>query len=315
VDGFHGYRRIEEPATHRNLDSDYPNFEYSIMLLKTHFDSGRQMKEQYVGDVSDYRKYALLRALAGDGEIKIGVCWMLTPSDTSSDGSKLGYLQKPAFREFDPPLFDLLATVMNAPDKRRLLLIEESSIVPGATYYNAVVPDALEAREAYFKDALTALQSSDLIFFDPDNGLDVRSRPKGKPASSKYLFRDEVAETFMRGHSLLIYQHFPHEERVGFINRLGAELSELCKAAETWAFTTSHVVFFLVVHSAHAEILNKRAHDAAGKWDASFVAGRHLNVIQDDADNPGDGEALTTPLPTEKPSLLFRLTTRFSRAR
>ena len=42
------------------------------------------MKEQYVGDVSDYRKYALLRALSQSGTIKVGVCWMLTLPDTRS---------------------------------------------------------------------------------------------------------------------------------------------------------------------------------------------------------------------------------------
>lgn len=170
------------------------------------------MKEQYVGDISDYRKYALLRALAGDGAVRIGVCWMLTPSDGSTDGSKLSYLQKPAFREFDPPLFDLLATVMDAPDRRRLLLIEESGIVPGASYYNALTPDGLAERQAYFEGALAALASSDLIFFDPDNGLDVRSVRKGRMRSSKYLFRDEVVRTYAAGHSLLIYQHLARAE-------------------------------------------------------------------------------------------------------
>ena len=38
------------------------------------------MKEQYVGDENDYRKYALLRALAATG-LKLGVCWMLTPPE------------------------------------------------------------------------------------------------------------------------------------------------------------------------------------------------------------------------------------------
>ena len=35
------------------------------------------MKNQYFGDVNDYRKYGLLRLLAHAG-LKIGVCWMLT---------------------------------------------------------------------------------------------------------------------------------------------------------------------------------------------------------------------------------------------
>ena len=32
-------------------------------MLTVAFTAGEQMKEQYLGDVSDYRKYALLRAL------------------------------------------------------------------------------------------------------------------------------------------------------------------------------------------------------------------------------------------------------------
>ena len=33
------------------------------------------MKVQYFGDVNDYRKFALLKALSGKG-FTIGVCWM-----------------------------------------------------------------------------------------------------------------------------------------------------------------------------------------------------------------------------------------------
>ncbi len=42
------------------------------------------MKNQYFGDVNNYRKYGLLRRLAGDGEVSIGICWMLTPNDHQS---------------------------------------------------------------------------------------------------------------------------------------------------------------------------------------------------------------------------------------
>jgi hypothetical protein len=70
------------------------------------------MKEQYVGDINDYRKYALLRALAGGGKIKIGVCWMLTPRDNRSDGNKLNYLKNPnKWRRYDPSLFDFRRVV------------------------------------------------------------------------------------------------------------------------------------------------------------------------------------------------------------
>ncbi|TGU88066.1 hypothetical protein EN794_049725 [Mesorhizobium sp. M00.F.Ca.ET.151.01.1.1] len=76
------------------------------------------MKHQYVGDVSDYRKYALLRALSWGGANRIGVCWMLTPSDGRSDGGKLAYLQQSyRYRQFDPQLFDILAHAADEPDR------------------------------------------------------------------------------------------------------------------------------------------------------------------------------------------------------
>jgi len=42
------------------------------------------MKEQYVGDINDYRKYALLRYLAEKGGVRTGVCWMLTQPDAGN---------------------------------------------------------------------------------------------------------------------------------------------------------------------------------------------------------------------------------------
>ena len=38
------------------------------------------MKDQYVGDISDFFKYALLRRIQAAGG-KLVVCWMLTESD------------------------------------------------------------------------------------------------------------------------------------------------------------------------------------------------------------------------------------------
>jgi len=35
------------------------------------------MKHQYFGDVSDYRKYGLLRGIQRHTNLRLGVCWML----------------------------------------------------------------------------------------------------------------------------------------------------------------------------------------------------------------------------------------------
>jgi hypothetical protein len=53
------------------------------------------MKNQYFGDVNDYRKYGLIRLLTGRGEISTAVCWMLTPDDDRTDGKFTDYLGSP----------------------------------------------------------------------------------------------------------------------------------------------------------------------------------------------------------------------------
>ncbi|MBN9076322.1 MAG: hypothetical protein BGN87_05235 [Rhizobiales bacterium 65-79] len=100
------------------------------------------MKHQYVGDINDYRKYALLRALSSGGANRVGVCWMLTPDDGGADGGKLAYLGQPErHRRFDPELFDILTRAAAEPDRRRLQSIEDSGAIPGAAYYNETLPD------------------------------------------------------------------------------------------------------------------------------------------------------------------------------
>jgi hypothetical protein len=65
------------------------------------------LKDQYFGDVNDFRKYGLLRALGVSEDLRLGVCWMLTEGDNRTDGNVLGYLSKPReFRHRDPELFD-----------------------------------------------------------------------------------------------------------------------------------------------------------------------------------------------------------------
>ena len=66
------------------------------------------MKNQYFGDINDYRKYSLLRLLSGHGKISTAVCWMLTPDDLRPDGHRIQYLREPEkWRKFDPAVFDL----------------------------------------------------------------------------------------------------------------------------------------------------------------------------------------------------------------
>ncbi|MBZ9675255.1 hypothetical protein [Mesorhizobium sp. ES1-1] len=224
------------------------------------------VKHQYVGDISDYRKYALLRALSWGGANRIGVCWMLTPSDGSSDGGKLAYLQQPErFRHFDPELFDILAQAADEADRRRLQTIEDSGAISGASYFNELLPDELSGRAAFMEQYRGAFQSADLVFFDPDNGLEISLR-KGRKNSSKFLYLDEVARFYASGKSLLIYQHFPRVERRAFLASCIERLRSVAPDALLWTFTTAHVVFLLVIHPEGPARLAVAATEACRRW-------------------------------------------------
>ena len=237
------------------------------------------MKDQYVGDINDYRKYALLRALSSGGANRVGVCWMLTPSDGRSDGNKLTYLHQPErHRHVDPELFDILAHAAAEPDRRRLATIEDSGAIPGAVYHNELLPDGLAGRHAFMGRCAYAFRDADLIFFDPDNGLEVSSLPKGRKNSCKYLYLDEVAAFYASGKSLLIYQHFPRVERAVFLGHCAERLRAAAPGASLWAFTTAHVVFLLLLHPSSPAHLHSATDAACSCWAPEFISGRPLGI-------------------------------------
>lgn len=204
------------------------------------------MKHQYVGDINDYVKYGLLRELTAHGQISATVAWMLTPDDHSRDGRKLGYLTTPQnWRHRDPELFDALSQIV-AHGQRCVTAVEASNVLPATRFHSELVPRAIEDRRAHFGRTLAIAAGSDLIFFDPDNGLEVGSCPPGRRGSEKYLLWEELVAAYRAGKSVLIYQHFPRQEREAFIWSISQRIGARTGACEIQAFRTSNVVFLLV---------------------------------------------------------------------
>ncbi len=145
------------------------------------------MKNQYYADVNDYRKYGLLRGLVRDRELTLGVAWMLTPDDSGPDGRFTDYAADPTrWREYDPPLFDHLADALSR-NARNVTEFETSGLLPGASFFRDLVPDDRNMRAA-FSDRLTAtLQGNDLVFLDPDNGIEVSSKPAGQQLMVNFI--------------------------------------------------------------------------------------------------------------------------------
>jgi hypothetical protein len=225
------------------------------------------MKDQYFGDINDYRNYGLLRLLCGLDGLSLGIAWMLTAADGRRDGQRITYLHQPdRYRHFDPPLFDALRDIVLHHRRRRILCAEELSLFPGARFFNDEFTDDPRQRDALLPRLLDQFAGCDVIFFDPDNGLEVKSRPWGRKDSCKYLYWREVEATFQSGHSVLVFQHFPRVDRRRYTRAAQRQL--LCRtgAAEVIAFQTSLVVFLLAAQPTHLARFRERAALVQAQW-------------------------------------------------
>ena len=228
------------------------------------------MKNQYFGDINDYRKYGLIRLLAGGGKIEVGVCWMLTPDDTRTDGKFTEYLDDPKkYRAFDPELYDFLGHCVDSK-QRNILEAVNSDKFPNTTFHNQILEDDADQRKQYFSVMRELFQDVDLIFFDPDNGLEVKSKPFGKKDSSKFLYWSEVVDSYEAGLSILLYQHFIRENREKFISRIVTDIRGKTGSNNVVCFRTANVAFFLITQDRHSQYLSGKAKVISNKWDGQI---------------------------------------------
>ncbi len=122
------------------------------------------MKNQYFGDVNDYRKYGLLRALTASGKISTAVCWMLTPDDSSSDGRLIDFLRHlSTWRHFDPELFDQLKRMVLIDGVRNVKSVEGSGLLPSSQFFCEMLSDDRLARRRYFESFWSLATGCDLV--------------------------------------------------------------------------------------------------------------------------------------------------------
>ena len=234
------------------------------------------MKNQYFGDINDYRKYGLVRYLTGFGRLTTSVCWMLTPDDGRTDGQFIAYLQEPEkWRHFDLPLYDTLKEIVTSQNKRAVLLAEKMNVIPSAKYYDKVITDLSLDRLSYFDSFANFSQNCDLIFFDPDNGMEVKSKKYGTKDSSKYLYWNELERFLAGNHSILVYQHFRREKREAFIEKIAQKMKAKTGVEKIYAFLTSNVAFFLLVQYKHQDFFERQISRLSEAWDDQIIARKY----------------------------------------
>lgn len=175
------------------------------------------MQDRFVGDIGDYIKYSLLRVL-GRGR-NLGVAWYLFPNESHNrDGRYITYLNHPEkWRCYDSFVFDELKKIVEK--NRSVNSLESSGILGQVRFHNMPLkaPESMRLNHQYrerscwrknwFMDVKKHLQSCDIIFADPDNGLYVDG--KYQYQTTKFWKRLPLQEALelAQGRTAVFYHH------------------------------------------------------------------------------------------------------------
>lgn len=219
------------------------------------------MKDQYFGDFGDYQKVSLLQKLNTEG-LKVTTYWMKTLDDKSTDGKHITYLEKPnLWRSYEAEIFDFLNEKIKSK-KRLLSFIENSSYCKGINFITEHIEN-LSIRDAILK-RICSDNTQDIIFFDPDNGIEVAST--NKKNLHKYVTWNEIIKTYKSGKSVLIYQHFSRSNREVFIKD---KIKEIKQRIDTsiLSLQVRHSVYFFIYNKKHKKRIEQALKEFTSIWE------------------------------------------------
>lgn len=242
------------------------------------------MKNQYFGDVNDFRKYGLIRVLTGciDSqqnskiELSLAVCWMLTPNDNTPHGNRTDYLKLPLpniYNNFDSNLFGYFCKlgIANGNNRDVKNAGNEMCLPNNSIFYSQYVTFDRNDRIEFFDKFHNQVENIDILFYDQDNGMNVMSHRYGTKHSIKYIYWCELSASYSFGHSILLYQHFgrPRGGVDLFIENMANDLKRSIGIEEIYSLKTAHVVFFLLVQPKHRFVFGEKIEYLRKNWSSN----------------------------------------------
>ncbi|MBI5189411.1 MAG: hypothetical protein HZA22_01865 [Nitrospirae bacterium] len=257
------------------------------------------MQNRYVGDIGDFGKFGLLKTLCQPDEegnqLSLGVVWYLVPDENhNNDGKHVAYLEPSIgnianFRECDPVLYDAISNIVRNGE-RTITSIRQRNLLPrGTAFYEAAltfndIPNigssARKTRIAYRQEwlsgALETTKSCNVVFADPDNGLEVgieRHQAKGP----KYVYFDELSPFIKRGQSLIVYHHLCRDgdartqikRRLDQLRGMAADTEGI--AALQFRRGTARAYFIIPAIEHKTTLSNNIQEFVSGNWGRHFV--------------------------------------------
>ena len=129
----------------------------------------------------------------------------------------MSYLRKREFEALDEPLRVALRKIVTSGN-RSVRAVSGSELFPNATIFCDAATaattgsalsrvDRMKHRFDWLDIAFKITKQCELVFFDPDNGLEIASVPRHHPNAGKYIYWDELIPFWCRGQALLVYHH------------------------------------------------------------------------------------------------------------
>jgi len=246
------------------------------------------MRDNYVGDVGDFYKYGLLRQLSNN--LRLGVVWYLYPGPCKdTDGLHLAYLsdeKKESFYNCDPELHQQLSRLI-LDGERNVQEIQARGILPRETCFydeplsladltkgsKEAISIRIKHRQNWLNGALEATKNCELIFFDPDNGLEVKSTAIHHDKGAKFTFYRELIPFWERGQSLVVYQHKNlHEKATVQIQNRVNEIQDNLRASvpvqSIYFSSYGGRIFFVVMQKKHQNLLSEELSKFKVNWES-----------------------------------------------
>jgi|SRR5580658_2366213 hypothetical protein len=230
------------------------------------------MQNRYVGDIGDFVKFGILRKLMPGH--RLGVAWWLYPDEShDEDARHIGYLkQSDLWWHFDPQLFDTLEQIVKS-GQRNVRALEAANILSGAIFASETIPvggtiaDRPHLRRQWFETVLRTLEETDLVFADPDSGLEPVGYSHDSSRVGKSILLTELRALAKPGRCLIVRHYQPLRKDGGHgAMRNWADRLRKCGFDTVDALRSrpySPRVFFLL--NAPADV-RQRAEQIAAHW-------------------------------------------------
>jgi hypothetical protein len=242
------------------------------------------MNDKFVGDYKDFLKYGLLESIYEVTKMETLIVWMKTLDKISGKGD-IGYLKKPQkYRNYNEKLFDEI-NMLVGDGKRTIEEVQKINTLSKYTFYSEPLNDNIGDREKYFESVYSLAGSFSLIFFDPDNGIEIESCKYGRKESSKFIYWKEIIKIWDMKKDILIYKHFPRMEKhypfaLELIDKCNNKLSNV----KIMPFVTRDVLFLYLTRKSE-DIITTIKNTLLNRWKNEFklivARSKYLAICED----------------------------------